>query len=149
MAGGRRASGAALRHVLRHPRLTAALVRMTTVAQVEANVRAAALPFTQDDARQLSIDESEVRQTMCRFCGECDHACPRGLNAGFAARCLMYVESYGQPGMGRDQWLRQSTAQRAVRCAECGGCPVACPHGVELRAVATRAQEFFEPVPIE
>jgi aryl-alcohol dehydrogenase-like predicted oxidoreductase len=144
MAGGYRASGAALRYVLRHPRIGAALTRMITPAQVEANVRAAAEPWTADDARQLAADEAAVSDRMCRFCGECAHACPRGLNPGFAVRCLMYVDSYGQPGMGLDQWRRQPAAVRAVRCAECAACPVECRHGVHLRELATRAQRVFE-----
>jgi uncharacterized protein len=145
MAGGFRPSGAALRHVLRHPRLAAALVRIATVEQVEANVRAAAEPWSDADAAQLAIDETSVRERMCRFCGECERACPRGLNPGFVVRCLMYAEGYRQPAMGLDQWRRQPAALRAVRCQECGECPVVCPHGVRLRELATRAQEVYEP----
>ena len=57
-------------------------------------------------------------------------------------RTLSYADGYGQFELGRERFL-ELAADRSVRCADCSACTVTCPHGVQVTARLSRAQELF------
>ena len=61
-------------------------------------------------------------------------------------RCLTYADGYGQFALGRERYLE--LAQASTRCADCAGCTVNCPHGVDVvEPRAPRAGPFRMRVP--
>jgi hypothetical protein len=77
------------------------------------------------------------------MCGECEGTCPKGLPVADVLRYLTYADGYGQFALGREHFLALPETQRGVRCADCAGCAVHCPHGVDVARRLARAQSLF------
>jgi hypothetical protein len=58
-------------------------------------------------------------------------------------RFVMYAESYGEFGLGREGFQSLSAGQAAVRCDECDRCTVNCPRGLQVARRVSLAQEYF------
>jgi predicted aldo/keto reductase-like oxidoreductase len=58
-------------------------------------------------------------------------------------RILTYADGYGQFPLGRERFLELAPEHTSVKCAECPGCTVQCPHGVKVVERLARAQELF------
>jgi predicted aldo/keto reductase-like oxidoreductase len=116
---------------------------MTDMDQLDENLKAMALPFTDSDAKLLSAHLERIRPLYCRMCGQCDGACQKGLPVADVLRCLTYAEGYGQFTLGRERFLELSSKVSAIRCGDCAECTVTCPHGVQVPKRMARAQGLF------
>jgi predicted aldo/keto reductase-like oxidoreductase len=45
--------------------------------------------------------------------------------------------------LARERFLELAPAHTAVKCADCPGCTVQCPHGVNVVERLTKAQNLF------
>jgi uncharacterized protein len=133
----------ALKWVLRSPYVHSTIPSTTDMAQLDENLRAMAEPWTGADEKLLTARFERIRHDYCSMCGECEGSCPRGLPVADVLRFLTYAEGYGQFALGREQWSLLPAALRAVRCDDCGSCPVHCPQGVHVAQRLGRAQEMF------
>lgn len=133
----------ALKWVIKNPYVHSALARMADVDRLEENVRAMREPYTEEDGRRLTSALPRVTPLLCRMCGACDGACPRGVPASDVVRHVMYAEGYGDFEMGRSRYRALPAEVRRVRCADCESCAVRCPNGVRVRDRLIRAQELF------
>lgn len=133
----------ALKWVLKNPNVHSALARMGDLDMLEENARALREPYSEADARRLASALPRVTPYLCRMCGACDGACPRGVPAPDLVRHVMYAEGYGDFEMGRRSYRSLPAAVRQVRCADCASCAVRCPNGVRVRDRLIRAQELF------
>jgi len=97
--------------------------------------------FNAIDAGILTAHLERIRPLYCRMCGACEGKCREGLPVADVLRCLTYADGYGQFALGRERYLE--LAQAPVRCADCAGCTVDCPHGVHVARRMARAQELF------
>jgi predicted aldo/keto reductase-like oxidoreductase len=77
------------------------------------------------------------------MCGECDCQCRQGLPVADVLRFLTYAEGYGQFGLARERYQELDPAHANVKCVDCPGCTVQCPHGVKVASRLIRAQELF------
>jgi len=134
---------AALRWALRHDRIQTTSVRMADREQLEENIRAMEKPFSEEDRKLLAVRLDEIRPLLCRMCGACDGACPKGMPVSELVRCATYAEGYGVYAMGRDRFSRLPAVAREVRCSDCARCAVRCPNGVRLHERLVRAQELY------
>jgi predicted aldo/keto reductase-like oxidoreductase len=116
---------------------------MTDREQLDENIQAMAAPFGEEDEKILRAHLDRIRPLVCRMCGSCDGACPKGLPTSELVRCATYADGYRSLAMGRARFARLPAELRQVRCADCVTCPLACPNGVQIRAQVTRAQELF------
>jgi predicted aldo/keto reductase-like oxidoreductase len=116
---------------------------MTDIDQLEQNFAVMAQPFTAADQKILTARLEEISPYFCRMCGTCAGQCPKGLPVADMVRFVMYADGYGQYPLGRENFLRMSAEQQAVRCGECSNCAVKCPHGVTVSERMMRAQELF------
>lgn len=137
------AHAAALRWALRHDRISTTSVRMTDREQLEENILAMASPYSQEDEKILRTHLDQIRGVLCRMCGSCDGACPKGLPVCDLVRFATYADGYRHFAMGQERFARLPEELRRVRCADCTICPVVCPNGVQVRARVSRAQELF------
>jgi hypothetical protein len=134
---------AALKWVVNQPHVHTTVPSMTDMDQLDENMRAMGAPLSPDDHKTLAAHLESIRPLYCRLCGECKDACQKGLPVADVLRCLTYAEGYGQFALGRERFLELDARHRAVRCADCAECTVACPHGVHVRERVSRAQEIL------
>jgi predicted aldo/keto reductase-like oxidoreductase len=133
----------ALKWAIRNPIIATTVPSMTDIDQLEQNFAVMAQPFTAADQKILTARLEEISPYFCRMCGTCAGQCPKGLPVADMVRFVMYADGYGQYPLGRENFLRMSAEQQAVRCGDCSGCVVKCPHGVTVSERMMRAQELF------
>ena len=134
---------AALKWVVRNPNVHTTVPSMTDMDQLDDNFKAFAQPFSTADEKILALQLDYIRPIYCRMCGECAGQCRQGLPVADVLRFLTYADGYGQFALGRERFLQLDTAHTAVRCGECPGCTVQCPHGVHVAQRLIRAQDLF------
>jgi predicted aldo/keto reductase-like oxidoreductase len=134
------AMGAALRWVLKNPKIGTTIPSVTDMEQLEDNFKSMPAPFSAADEKTLAAHLDRIRPLYCRMCGQCDGACPTGLPVAEVLRSLMYADGYGQFALGREHY---ASLELAARCSDCPGCQVECPHGVKVARRMLRAQELF------
>jgi predicted aldo/keto reductase-like oxidoreductase len=133
----------ALKWAIKNPIIATTVPSMTDMDQLEQNFAVMAQPFTAADQKILTARLEEITPYFCRMCGTCAGQCPKGLPVADMVRFVMYADGYGQYPLGRENFLRMSAEQQAVRCGECSNCVVKCPHGVTVSERMMRAQELF------
>ena len=135
---------AALKWVVNKPNVATTIPSMTDNDQLEENLKAMGRPFSAGDQKLLTEHLEIIRPVYCRLCGQCEGTCRKGLPVADVLRCLTYADGYGQFALGRERFLELTAAEHAaVRCGDCDGCTVKCPHGVQVSERMTRAQELF------
>jgi len=134
---------AALKWALRDRRFATTIPRMSDHDKLVENVRAMSEPWTPADEKTLAAYLPHIDGLVCRMCGSCAGACPRGLPVSDLVRFVTYAEGYGDYGMGHSRYTRLPQNVRNVRCQDCEQCAVRCPFGVQVRERASRAQYLF------
>jgi predicted aldo/keto reductase-like oxidoreductase len=137
------ASLAALKWTLKDSFIHTTIPSMTDNEQVEENIQAMSAPFSAGDGKILQTRLREIGPEYCRMCGACEGKCRFGLPVADMNRFLMYVENYGEFGLGRDNFRVLPAELQGVRCGSCEGCTVTCPNGVRVPDRLARAQECF------
>ena len=133
----------ALKWAIKNPIIATTVPSMTDIDQLEQNFAVMAQPFTDADQKILTARLEEITPYFCRMCGTCAGQCPQGLPVADMVRFVMYADGYGQFPLGRENFQRMSAEHQAVRCDQCPGCVVQCPHGVTVAERMMRAQELF------
>ena len=135
---------AALKWAMRNPKVVhSTLPSITDNDQLEENLTAMASPFGPADAKLLAERMELIRPLYCRTCGKCDGDCRQGLPVADILRILTYADGYGQFALGRERFMELGPKHTSVKCADCSGCTVQCPHGVNVIERLTKAQELF------
>jgi hypothetical protein len=134
---------AALKWVLKNPKVNTTIPSMTDMDQLEENLRAMAEPYSEVEEKVLAQQLERIGPLYCRMCGDCEGSCARGLPVADVLRYLTYAEGYGQFALGRDHFLALPAEVTSVRCQDCASCTVTCPFGVNVASRLARAQELF------
>jgi predicted aldo/keto reductase-like oxidoreductase len=134
---------AALKWVLNKPNISTTIPSMTDMDQLDENLRAMSEKFSPSDEKILTAHLDRIKPLYCRFCGECDGACAKGLQVADTLRILTYADGYGQFALARERFNELPSHHATVRCGECTECTVQCPHGVRISERIARAQELF------
>jgi hypothetical protein len=134
---------AALKWVLKNPKVDTTIPSMTDMDQLEENLKAMAGPYTEDDGKLLAQRLEQIGPLYCRMCGACEGTCAKGLPVADLLRYLAYAEGYGQFALGREHFLALPVRVTCVRCQDCASCTVTCPFGVKVANRLARAQELF------
>jgi len=137
------AMAAVFRWVTKNPNIHTTVPSMTDMDQLEENIKAGVQPFSASDAKLLAVRRELVRPFYCNMCGQCDGQCRFGLPVQDVLRFATYADGYGQFTLGRERFQELSAEHAAVRCTDCPGCTVQCPHGVQVANRLIRAQELF------
>lgn len=133
----------ALKWVLKKPNIHTTIPSMTDMDQLDENLLAMAEKFTSADEKTLAAHLNSIAPYYCRFCGECDGACQKGLEVANTLRILTYAEGYGQFALARERFSELPAHHATARCGDCTECTVKCPHGVRIAERISRAQELF------
>ena len=134
---------AALKWVINRPNIATTIPSMTDMDQLDENLRAMSEKFLPADEKTLAAHVDRIAPMYCRFCGECDGKCRRGLQIADALRILTYADGYGQFALARERFNELPSHHATVRCGDCAECSVKCPHGVHVAERIARAQELF------
>jgi hypothetical protein len=134
---------AALKWVLKNPKVDTTIPSMTDMEQLEENLRAMAEPYSQVEEKLLAQRLERIGPLYCRMCGACEGTCAKGLPVADLLRYLTYAEGYGQFSLGREHFLALPARVTSVRCQDCASCTVTCPFGLEVASRLARAQELF------
>jgi len=134
---------AALKWVLKNPKVDTTIPSITDADQLDENMKAASAKFSEADEKTLSAYLEEIRPLYCRMCGSCEGVCPKGLPVADVLRYLTYAEGYGQFALGREHFLALPEEIAGIRCGDCGQCAIQCPNGVRVQGRLIRAQEIF------
>jgi aryl-alcohol dehydrogenase-like predicted oxidoreductase len=139
-AGGATFAQAALRWVLAGGLADALVVTMTAKAQVDEYLGASGWTRSaRADAALLTRYEVRHGREQCRYgCSACAGACPAGVSIADALRARMYAEDYGDLGLARAAWAESGAGAACLSCAA-KPCLGACPHGLAIGALTTRA----------
>lgn len=133
----------ALKWVLHRPNISTTIPSMTDMDQLDENLRAMSEKFSPSDDKILAAHLDRIAPLYCRFCGECDGACQKGLQVADTLRILTYADGYGQFALARERFNELPLHHATVRCGDCAECTVQCPHGVRVAERIARAQELF------
>jgi len=135
---------AALKWAMRDPKVVHTTIpSITDDDQLEENLTAMQKPYSPEDAKLLAERTELIRPLYCRTCGRCDGDCRQGLPVADILRILTYADGYGQFALGRQRFLELASEHTSVKCADCPGCTVQCPHGVKVVERLIKAQELF------
>jgi uncharacterized protein len=135
---------AALKWAMRNPKVVGTTVpSITDNDQLDDNIRAMGHPLAADEEKLLAMHLETIRPLYCRTCGRCEGQCRQDLPVADMLRILTYADGYGQFALGRERFLELAPSHTAVKCADCPGCTVQCPHGVKVVERLIRAQEIF------
>jgi hypothetical protein len=134
---------AALKWVLKNPKVDTTIPSMTDMDQLEENLKAMAEPYTQVDEKLLAQRLEQIGPLYCRMCGHCEGTCGKGLPVANLLRYLTYAEGYGQFSLGREHFRKLPAEVTSVRCQDCARCTVTCLFGVKVSSRLARAQELF------
>ena len=134
---------AALKWVLKNPKVNATIPSMTDMDQLEENLRAMAEPYSPVEEKLLAQRLEQIGPLYCRMCNECEGTCAKRLPVANLLRYLTYAEGYGQFSLGREHFLALPAEVTSVRCQDCVSCTVTCPFGVKVSSRLARAQELF------
>ncbi|HET8548654.1 MAG TPA: aldo/keto reductase [Bryobacteraceae bacterium] len=139
----RAALTAALKWALNNPHVDCVPVMMTSIADLEHNVRAARTAFTESERKQLALTIAQHGAGYCRMCAGCAGTCRYGLPVPDVLRWLMYAEGYGNLPRARAAFAGMPASWQRVRCADCGACTVDCRAGSDVRPRLIRAQSLL------
>ena len=137
------ALAAALRWILRNDLVDTSPISMTSLEQLESNVKAASSPFSEADEKVLAAELVRISRYYCRMCPRCEATCRSGLPIPDLMRFVLYADSYGNLPAARQGFRQLPAHLQAVRCQDCAGCTVRCPNGVLVRERVMRAQTLL------
>lgn len=127
---------------------------MSTIEQVEDNMRVFAdfKPLT--DAEQDAIKRAQVAMTEsgivpCTGCDYCAKVCPQGIGISGAMTALNYYINFEDPYAANYQLgfvVRFNGGKKMPdECIRCGACEEACPQGIEILDCFDRIAEEITP----
>ena len=132
----------AMRFVLANPHVAVALSGMSTLAQVEENLRVASDPSPLSAADQAAIQEHLVRMKKMAelYCTGCNYCLPCPGEVAIPKIFERYNRGrvYGLWDSARRDYARIGTVpwdggKKADACSECGACEKKCPQHIPIR----------------
>jgi predicted aldo/keto reductase-like oxidoreductase len=141
----------ALQWLWNQPQVSVVLSGMSTMEQVEQNVRSANRSgpgsLTEKDLRLINFVARKYKQygyvgcTDCRYC----QPCPEGVN--IPKIISLYNEYFMKDRndeIKKKYWEHITPESQAKRCARCGKCEELCPQKLPVRDVLNKAVWLFE-----
>jgi len=142
--GGITPHQAALKWVLRNPKVTAAIPGMKDLTQLREDIAVMGMSFTYADVRRLDRYAEAIAPFYCNFCGSCEAGCPKGVEISSVNRALMYAEGgYRDLDLARLTYAELPRQATAAACSDCGGCSARCVNGLNIAAKMDRARSML------
>lgn len=150
IAGIEKISDLALRFVLSNPCVSVALSGMTTIQEVEENVRSALVATPLSQADKAAIDEhlkrlAKMADLYCTGCGYC-MPCPASVAIPTVFEHYNAARVYGLWDWARKRYANigakaEDARRKADACTNCGACEKKCPQNIPIRRQLAEAHE--------
>jgi len=143
----------ALRFVLDNPHVSMALSGMSTLEQVEENVRVASddTPLSADDRNAIEEHLERLKRMADLYCTGCGYCtpCPEDVAIPDIFRTYNNGRVYGFWEEAKRNYARigakdDDNRKRADACTECGACEEKCPQDIPIRKQLKEAHEALE-----
>jgi predicted aldo/keto reductase-like oxidoreductase len=134
---------AALKWVLQNRNITAAIPGMRDMAELREDIAVMGMPFQVADERILQRYSAAIEPYYCTMCGQCEGACPRGVEISTINRSLMYAEGYKNPELARSTYREVPTTASASACLDCSDCVAQCVRGLNIAAKMAQARKLL------
>lgn len=135
---------AALKWVLSDTNVANAVPAMVDLAQVEEDTAVMnMMAMSTAEAQVLRRYAEATRSEWCHRCGQCESACPMGLDIRNVNRCVMYAEGYRDMRLARENYDAIPTERSLAVCGDCSECTVRCTRGIDLPNRIARARALF------
>ncbi len=123
---------AALKWVLNEPAVHTAIPGFTTFEQLEEDLSVMAdLTLTEEEIRDLRLNEVTKDGLYCQGCSACLAGCPDALPIPDLMRSYMYAFGYGNQQAAAD--LLDSLRLPSTLCSNCQACSVRCSQEFNVR----------------
>lgn len=143
-------AAAALRFVMSNPHVSTVPSGMTSVSEVEENVRTWAdfKPFSSDELSELMKSLDEYQALGRQFCTGCKYCmpCPSGVKISRLFRIRNYYKVFGLRDWATRSYRNMDPAGLPENCTECGECEPKCPNDIPIIAQLKEVAEMFEGV---
>jgi len=146
--GIRRVPELALRFVLSNPHVSVALSGMSTMEQVEENIRTATDPaaLSEEDRREIERHLERLRKLADLYCTGCGYCmpCPAGVDIPGVLGAYNLGRVYGLWKVAEEHYrriLNNPNKQGAEACKDCGACEKKCPQKIPVRKYLREAHE--------
>ncbi|MDR3565981.1 MAG: aldo/keto reductase [Negativicutes bacterium] len=141
----------ALRWLWNHPEVSVVLSGMSTIEQVEENIKVAGQAQANsltaketamiDDIKKIFKERIKVNCTACSYC----MPCPVGINIPI---CFSTYNDYwafdGTPEAKQRYEILAKFGAPASKCVECGKCESHCPQSITIRTELKNVSQLFE-----
>ncbi len=120
-----------LRYILINPHITCAIPGMTSLKELEENIKVGEKPrdLTPEEIRVFMDWVGEIGKGFCRNCGYC-LPCPEKMPIPDIFRIEGYYERYGMKKWAMEQY--RLLPVNAGACSFCEECLKRCPYGVPI-----------------
>ena len=137
---------AALRYVLSQD-ISVAIPGMTTVEELDQNIRAAAgfKELSVPDQERLKEELDDITRALgkhiCRQCGYCVPVCGKQIDSKRIFHLDMQARRFWNEGWAREQYAGLSV--RGDSCEGCGSCEEKCPYGLPIREMLKETHDLL------
>lgn len=126
----------AFRWVGSHPNVKVVLSGMSTMEQVEDNIKTFSdfMPIDEEDENAIQLVSEEFRKRVKNGCTECFYCipCPNGVLIPRNFNLWNQLAMFKEPTAISFQWFELPEEQRAGNCVECGECETKCPQKISI-----------------
>lgn len=139
----------ALRWVASHPDVHVILSGMSTMEQVEDNLKTFGNfePLTEKEEKIVEGVAAAIKARTKNGCTGCAYCmpCPHGVNIPKNFRIWNDLAMYGNEEITRQNYFKYlPEAERADKCKACGKCEKVCPQSLSIRENLKQVQEEME-----
>ena len=137
-AGVSRMPELALKFVLSNPDITVALSGMSTMEQVEENLRVGsdAVSMTTEEKKAIDDQLANLNKASDLYCSGCAYCqpCPSGVDIPMIFKVYNESRAYGMwdHGKGAYKWYQENMKVTVEYCTECGNCLEKCPQKIDI-----------------
>lgn len=139
----------ALRFAASLPGVMAVLSGMSTIEQVQDNVKTFAEARPLDEGERAVLDR--VRAVLdgfdtvpCTDCRYCMKGCPQGVHIPTIMDSLNIMSVFDDMHRAKENYVWNATGGEASKCIQCGACEEVCPQKIDIINQLERAAELFE-----
>lgn len=130
---------AAIKAVWEDQRMQVVVSEMTTFSDLRENGDASREPLTKAEARQLEQHRLLTQNLYCHGCGHLCETAAKGVPVATVLRYLRYYSAYGKRSEARALYQSLPDQARALGEADLAAAERACPHGLPVVQLVTRA----------
>jgi len=143
-AGGLSFDQATIKWALSNPYIASVAKTITNFDQIGEYTAAVGSRPTESELGMLRRYRDEMHDKYCRFCGECEETCPRGVAVADVMRYAMYFKYYGREKEAMRLYRALPGSGTAAACHSCAGpCDGGCPFGRRVRAEMVEAHRLL------